>query len=304
MSDFVSPFWSWFIIIPTVVGLIWCLVLLLGNAEKSGEGTAMAHVWDENLQEYNNPLPRWWLYMFIGTVVFAFIYLALYPGLGTFKGMFGWTAVNQYEKEIQAGEEKYGPIFAKFAQTPIEELARDPEAMKAGERLFASYCTVCHGSDARGGDEGNGFPNLRDSDWLWGGSPDQIKQTITAGRKANMPVRGGLPLTDEEVNDVAEYVISLSRPGQADAAAAEKGKAVFGKICIACHGPTGTGNPAMGAPNLTDDTWLYGGSKRAILETINGGRNGVMPAHGEFLGEDKVHLLAAYIYGLANQAGK
>ena len=297
MSDFTHPIVGWLVAIVTILSILGCLWLVLANNIKKGEGEIKptGHVWDENLEEFDNPLPRWWYYMFLFTIVFGIVYLALYPGLGTFKGLFGWTAINQYEQESADYDAKYSALYSGYAATPITELASNAEAMKSGERVFASYCTVCHGSDARGT---VGFPDLTDGDWLWGGEPEQIKASIMNGRIGNMPARGGLPLTDTEVEDVTDYVLSLSGR-EVDATSAEQGQKVFGKICLACHLPTGTGNQALGAANLTDSIWLYGSSRSAILSTIKNGRKGDMPAHGEFLGEDKVHLLSAYIYSLS-----
>jgi len=297
MSDFTHPIVGWLIAIVTILSILACLWLVLANNIKKGEGEIKptGHVWDENLEEFDNPLPRWWYYMFLFTIIFGIIYLALYPGLGTYKGLFGWTAINQYEQESADYDAKYSALYSGYAATPITELASNAEAMKSGERIFASYCTVCHGSDARGT---IGFPDLTDGDWLWGGEPEQIKASIMNGRTGNMPARGGLPLTDTEVEDVTDYVLSLSGR-EVDATSAAQGEKVFGKICLACHLPTGTGNQALGAANLTDSKWLYGSSRSNILATIKNGRTGVMPAHGEFLGEDKVHLLSAYIYNLS-----
>ncbi len=297
MSDFTHPIVGWLIAIVTILSILACLWLVLANNIKKGEGEIKptGHVWDENLEEFDNPLPRWWYYMFLFTIIFGIIYLALYPGLGTYKGLFGWTAINQYEQESADYDAKYSALYSGYAATPITELASNAEAMKSGERIYASYCTVCHGSDARGT---IGFPDLTDGDWLWGGEPEQIKASIMNGRTGNMPARGGLPLTDTEVEDVTDYVLSLSGR-EVDATSAAQGEKVFGKICLACHLPTGTGNQALGAANLTDSKWLYGSSRSNILATIKNGRTGVMPAHGEFLGEDKVHLLSAYIYNLS-----
>ncbi len=297
MSDFTHPIVGWLIAIATILSILACLWLVLANNIKKGEGEIKptGHVWDENLEEFDNPLPRWWYYMFLFTIIFGIIYLALYPGLGTYKGLFGWTAINQYEQESADYDAKYSALYSGYAATPITELASNAEAMKSGERIYASYCTVCHGSDARGT---VGFPDLTDGDWLWGGEPEQIKASIMNGRTGNMPARGGLPLTDTEVEDVTDYVLSLSGR-EVDATSAAQGEKVFGKICLACHLPTGTGNQALGAANLTDSKWLYGSSRSNILATIKNGRTGVMPAHGEFLGEDKVHLLSAYIYSLS-----
>jgi len=298
MSDFTHPIVGWLIAIVVVLSIIFCFWLVLANNIKKVEGEIKptGHVWDEDLEEFDNPLPRWWYYMFIFTLIFGIVYLVLYPGLGTYKGLFGWTQINQYEAESAEYDAKYSDLYAGYAATPIPELAKNTKAMKSGERIYASYCTVCHGSDARGS---IGFPNLTDDDWLWGGAPEQIKASIMNGRTANMPARGGLPLTDDEVDNVAEYVMSLAGR-DVDQTTSDLGKQVFGKICLACHLPTGTGNQALGAANLTDSTWLYGSSRSAIVESIKNGRTGVMPAHGEFLGEDKVHLLSAYVYSLSH----
>lgn len=298
MADFTNPIVSWWIIIGTLGGIIGCFWILWGNNIKKPEGEIKptGHVWDEDLEEFDNPLPRWWTFMFLGTLVFGLIYLALYPGLGTFKGLLGWSEIGQYEAESQAYDAKYAATYQQYAGTPLAELASNPEAMKVGERLYASYCVVCHGSDARGA---IGFPNLADKDWLWGGKPEQIKQSIAAGRVANMPAKGGnASFTDADVDNLTNYVLSLSGR-QVDATSAGLGEAKYKTICIACHGMDGTGNPMLGAPNLTDDIWLYGSSKAAVATSIGQGRIGEMPAHQNFLGEEKVHLLAAYVYSLS-----
>jgi cytochrome c oxidase cbb3-type subunit 3 len=298
MSDFTSEFWSWFIIAIVGGGIIWLIYLLRGtNKAETEEGVPTGHVWDENLEELNNPLPRWWLWMFYITIVFSIGYLILYPGMGSFKGILGWTEVGEYEAEVAAADAEFGPIFAKFEQTPIPELAADPAAMKAGERLYVTYCAVCHGSDARGA---TGFPNLRDNDWLYGGSPEQIEATLLHGRNGVMPA-WETSLGEEGIDQVASYVMSIAGR-DVDKASAEAGKAKYDMFCVGCHMPGGTGNQALGAPNLTNNIWLYGGSPRAIKETLAKGRNGRMPAHGEFLGTAKVHILTAYVYSLSHQS--
>ena len=298
MSDFTSEFWSWFIIAIVGGGIIWLIYLLRGtNKAETEEGVPTGHVWDENLEELNNPLPRWWLWMFYITIVFSIGYLILYPGMGSFKGILGWTEVGEYEAEVAAADAEFGPIFAKFEQTPIPELASDGAAMKAGERLYVTYCAVCHGSDARGA---TGFPNLRDNDWLYGGSPEQIEATLLHGRSGVMPA-WVTSLGEEGIDQVASYVMSIAGR-DVDKASAEAGKAKYDMFCVGCHMPGGTGNQALGAPNLTNNIWLYGGSPRAIKETLAKGRNGRMPAHGEFLGTAKVHILAAYVYSLSHQS--
>jgi cytochrome c oxidase cbb3-type subunit 3 len=297
MSDFTSEFWSWFIIAIAGGGILWLFYLLRGtNKAETEEGVPTGHVWDENLEELNNPLPRWWLYLFYFTMFFAIGYLILYPGMGSFKGLLGWTEVGEYEAEVAAADAEFGPLFAQFEQTAIPELAKDAAAMKAGERLFVNYCAVCHGSDARGAP---GFPNLRDNNWLHGGSPEKIEESILNGRTSAGMIAWEAALGGEEgVNQVAEYVMSLSGR-DVDAALAAEGETKFA-LCAGCHMPDGTGNQALGAPNLTDNIWLYGGSPRAIKESIAKGRQGTMPAHNEFLGKAKSHILAAYVYSLSN----
>jgi cytochrome c oxidase cbb3-type subunit 3 len=256
-------------------------------------------VWDEDLQEWNNPLPNWWRWLFYITVVFSLIYLAFYPGLAFYAGSLGWTQTKQYEDEVKKADATYGPIYAKYAAMDIEKVAADKEAMNIGQNLYLNYCAQCHASDARGA---RGFPNLADADWLWGGDPKAIKETILNGRTAVMPPQGAT-LGPEGVKDVAHYVMSLS--GMAtDSIRVARGKEKFAQICAACHGPDGKGNPALGAPNLTDKTWLYGGAEADIAATIQNGRTGQMPAWKDFLGEAKAHVLAAYVWGLGNKPAK
>lgn len=293
-----STFWSAFIIVLAGAGIIGCFLLVYTLTEKKKAGAekvkTTGHVWDEDLEEYNNPLPKWWLNLFYITLVFGVIYLVIYPGMGTWQGVIKWTQVGQYEGELKAAEKQYGPLYDKFRKEDLQALAANPEAMKVGERLFANYCTSCHGSDARGA---TGFPNLRDNDWLYGGDPETIKASIMNGRTGVMPAWGAM-LGNEGAVNVAEYVLSLSGRKH-DPESARLGKEKFDQVCAACHGPTGKGNPAMGAANLTDSVWLYGGSQKTIIKTISEGRQGRMPAHAEFLGENKVHVLAAYVYGLS-----
>jgi len=271
--------------------------LLMGtNKAETEEGVPTGHVWDENLEELNNPLPRWWLWMFYITLVFGIVYFVLYPGLGKFQGILGWSQEGQYDQEVADADAEFGPLFAKFEQTPIPELAKDEAAMKAGERLFMNYCAVCHGSDGRGA---TGFPNLRDESWMYGGDPDAIMTSIMNGRNGVMPA-WGVPLGGEAgVNEVAHYVLTLSGR-EADAKLAEAGEAKFQTFCVSCHGADGAGMTALGSSDLTDKGWLHGGSLRAIKETIANGRIGHMPAHKDFLGKAKSHVLAAYVYSLSN----
>jgi cytochrome c oxidase cbb3-type subunit 3 len=299
MADFTSSFWNWYIIIPTLGGIIGCFLLvrwLSGATGKQGEeAESMGHVWDEDLSELNNPLPSWWLKLFYITLGFGLVYLALFPGLGSFPGLLKWTSVGQYQREMAVADATYGPLYTRYRAMSIPAVAADPEARKMGERLFVTYCAACHGSDARGA---RGFPNLRDNDWLYGGSPEQIEQTILNGRNGVMPAWKDALGGEQGVADVVQYVLSLSGRN-VDQAAAARGKEKFQTFCVACHGPDGKGNQALGAPNLTDNIWLYGGSEKAVTETISNGRSGKMPAQKDALGEDKVHLLAAYVYSLS-----
>jgi cytochrome c oxidase cbb3-type subunit 3 len=297
-----SAFWSGWIIVLAVVNIIACFWLIRWTMKKRPDeatsGDVTGHTWDGDLQEYNNPLPRWWLWLFYITLVFAFVYLALYPGLGNFKGLYGWSSHgSQYKHEMQAAEKKYGPIYRQFAAVSVADLASQPqyaEARAMGKRLFLTYCMQCHGSDARGS---RGFPNLTDNDWLYGSSGEQITASITNGRHGVMPAHAHLGT--EAIDNVANYVMSLSG-GQVEPAKAAAGKQVFDTMgCAGCHGMDGKGNQMIGAPNLTDKVWLYGGSPGIIKQTITKGRGGVMPAHKDLLGKDKIHLLAAYVDSLS-----
>lgn len=301
MSDFNSEFWSWFIDVIVVGGIVWLIYLLRVNSKGTlppgGEAEATGHVWDEDLEELNTPLPRWWLVMFYITIIYGIAYLIIYPGMGTFKGLLGWTQVGEYEAEVAAADVTYGPLYEKFQKQDIAVLASDEDAMHTGGRLFVNYCSVCHGSDARGA---RGFPNLRDNDWLYGGEPENIKASIMYGRTGAMPAWQA-SLGDEGVEQVAKYVMQLSGRS-VDETQAMAGKEKFATFCVGCHTPEGTGNQAIGAPDLTNNTWLYGGSPATIKQTIANGRTGRMPAHNEFLGEAKVHILAAYIYSLSHES--
>lgn len=306
MSDFDSGFWSIYVQGLTALSILFCAYILYANTIKKESGPVETHgnVWDEDLAEYNNPLPSWWMWLFWITIVFSVVYLAVYPGLGNNAGVFKWSSVEsapgekdgQYYKEMRAADQKYGPIFEKYAKMDLKAVAADPEARAMGERLFLTYCAQCHGSAAQGA---KGFPNLTDSDWLYGGEPEVIKTTITGGRNGVMPSFG--PLGADTIKDVANYVRSLSGLAN-DGLRAQRGKDVFAQNCAACHGPEGKGMFALGAPNLTDKVWLYGSSEATIAETVTGGRSNRMPAFEEFLGDAKVHLLSAYVLGLSSGA--
>ncbi len=297
MQEFDSPFWSWYITILTVVSLIGVALFLLKQRTRKlapGEkAELMENKWDGDLVELNNPLPSWWVNLFWITLIFSAAYLVLYPGLGSFKGTLGWTSFGEYDKEVDAAKAKYEPVFNQFMGQPVDQVAASAEARDMGQRLFLTYCSQCHGSDAAGA---KGFPNLTDKDWLYGGDGETIKASIANGRAGMMPPMGAAVGGDQGVKEVANYVLSLSgSPHDAQLAAAGQAKFV---ACAACHGEDGKGNTMMGAPNLTDKTWLYGGSEATIMESINKGRSGNMPAQLQALGEAKVHILAAYVYGL------
>ena len=295
-----SDFWSWYIAILTVANILACYWLIQWASKKksneAAQGEVTGHKWDGDLEEYNNPLPRWWLWLFYLTIVFSLAYLALYPGLGNYKGTLGWTQTGQYDDEMLQASKTYDPVFAKFAKQDIASLAKNTKATKTGQRLFLNYCATCHASDAGGA---IGFPSLIDNDWLWGNSAQDIKATILDGRTGIMPPWQAV-IGEQGTKDVTQYVISLSGRKH-DGEMAKAGKTHFDVMCIACHGADGTGNKALGAPDLTDNIWLYGGSASVIAQSIAKGRTGVMPAHRDFLGEDKVHLLTAYIYSLSNK---
>ena len=294
-----GTFWNLWIIGLTLTNLALVLWVLLANRkvavsdQDEEENKTTGHVYD-GIEEYDNPLPRWWFIMFIVTFVYAGVYLLVYPGLGSWPGLFGWTSVKELRGHQQQADARYADTFGTYANTPIEELAQNPDAMKMGLRLFSNNCAVCHGADGGGN---YGFPNLTDHDWLYGGTPDKIKETITLGRKGAMPAWGAL-MGETGVVNVSEYVLQMS--GQEhDAAKAELGAKLFNQNCVACHGVDGKGNQALGAPNLTDDIWLYGGEPQDTRATLRNGRNGVMPAQQELLKADRIHLLAAYVYSLS-----
>jgi cytochrome c oxidase cbb3-type subunit 3 len=247
----------------------------------------------DGIEEYDHPMPYWWFLMFIMTIIFSIGYLIAYPGMGNFKGLLNWTQLDQWEQSVARAEERFGALRFKYLAMPIEEVAEDPQARKMGQRMFANNCAQCHGADARGS---SGFPNLADNDWIWGSTPDNIKTSITNGRMAAMPAWGPM-LGDDGVRNTAAYVLSLSGR-EVDAEQVAAGKEKFDMICAACHGADGTGNPMLGAPNLANGIWLYGGDLEQVMNSIRDGRQGVMPAHADMLGEDKIHIITAYVYSL------
>jgi len=299
MSDFTSNFWSVFVTAITIVSILACLVLLILTGRSkgivSGDNTT-GHVWDGDLREMNNPLPGWWVGLFVMTIVFAFVYLALYPGLGSYAGTFGWTSVAQHQAEVDKGNAEVAPLYARFSAMKPEELAGDKPAMAVGERLFMNNCAPCHGSDARGN---KGIPNLTDADWLHGGTPAKIKETLTLGRIGLMPPMAAAVGTADDVKNVAQYVLSLSGSPH-DSVRAALGKSKF-TVCAACHGGDGKGMQALGSANLTDNIWLHGYGEAAIVAMINNGKTNQMPAQAGKLSEAQIHVLTAYVWGLSNR---
>jgi cytochrome c oxidase cbb3-type subunit III len=303
MSDFFSSTWSFYIAASTVLGLAACLALLLFAARRrvmthaGADDNSTGHVWDEDLRELNNPLPRWWMWLFVLTIVFAVTYLALYPGLGSAKGSLAWSSASQHAEEQAAARALSAPLYASFASLPTPVLARNPQAMAIGERLYANNCAACHAADARGS---KGFPNLADADWQWGGAPERIQETITRGRNGVMPAMAAAVGNGDDVRNLASFVLTLS--GGPDTLKAQLGRPKFG-VCAACHGADGKGNTALGAPNLTDDVWLHGRGEEAVVAMVSQGKNNAMPAFSERLSADQIRVLTAYVWGMSNKAG-
>jgi cytochrome c oxidase cbb3-type subunit 3 len=303
MSDFFNAGWSYFIAIVTAVGIVWCLWLLFSQRKTKvtlkadGSVSDTGHEWD-GLTELNNPLPRWWMWMFFLSCVFGIVYLVLYPGMGAYEGTLKYSTQKEHQDSVEAANQEIKPLYAKYMGMPIEQVAADPQAAEIGKRLFLNHCATCHGSDAGGS---KGYPNLTDKDWLYGGEPDTIKTTLLKGRAGVMPSFKDT-LDGGQISDVTHYVRSLSGLA-ADQIKAGRGQTVFKNNCVGCHAGNGAGMAAVGAPNLTDKVWLYGSSEATITETLVKGRGGKMPAHETILTPEKIQMLTAYVWGLSNKAG-
>ena len=298
MSDFTSSFWAMYVAVIALLGILFNLWILAssGKAHAMAKDNTTGHVWDEDLRELNSPLPRWWVWMFLILCVFALVYLVLYPGFGSYKGVLGWTSAQQFDEEMQKGNEQIAPIYADFEGKTAQQLAQDPRAMAIGDRLFMNNCAQCHGSDAKGA---IGFPNLTDKKWLWGGTPEAIHETITHGRMGIMPPQAGIVGTPDDIENVANYVMGIAGIAGSDPARAAKGEPKFKMICAACHGPDGKGNQMLGSANLTDPQgWTVGpATKEHIIQQMNEGKTGVMPVWEKKFTPAQLNILTAYVWG-------
>ncbi|RZJ26605.1 MAG: cytochrome-c oxidase, cbb3-type subunit III [Haliea sp.] len=297
MSDFINNFWSHYVAVLSLASILACGLLLWLTARvraTPGADNTTGHVWDEDLREANNPMPRWWMGLFVLTIVFGLGYLVAYPGLGSYQGQLGWSTGGEYDKDVDRANRELEPVYAAYTALPADKVAADPAAMAIGQRLFLNNCAQCHGSDARGS---KGFPNLTDGDWLHGGTPEKVSETIHMGRIGVMPPMAAAVGTPEDVKNLANYVLSLSGSPH-DSLRAGLGKGKF-SACAACHGVGGVGNPALGAPNLSDKVWLHGYGQEAIISIINTGKTNQMPAQQGRLTDAQIHVLGAYVWGLS-----
>lgn len=308
MADFINGWLGILIALVVAISILGCGILLWSQSKMKikvgADGKPLpvettGHVWDGDLRENNNPLPGWWMQLFYGTIIFSVGYLLLYGGFGHYKGILGWSQTSEYQAELKAGDAQYGPLFQKYLAMDITSVAKDPQALEIGERLFLNTCAQCHGSDAQGV---KGYPNLTDKDWLYGGDQQTIMATLHDGRSGFMPAMADAVGNADDVLNLSNYVLSLSGATH-DAAKAQLGKTKFA-ACASCHGEDGKGNQAMGAPNLADNIWLYGSGIDSITEGINKGRKNLMPAYKGIIDEDKLHLLAAYVWSLSNTPAK
>lgn len=289
MADLPTGFWSGWIIVLTCVSLatlIW-LVFSVYFAPGANEHPEAEPIWDNDLREGSNAPPLWWFWMLLAALVFSLIYLMLYPGLGSYKGLLNWSQGKRIVESYETYDTSFQEIRADIAASSLAEIQNDLDLMQVAERIFRRECSACHGPDARG--QVSLFPNLMDIDWQWGSSSEQIEQTIRGGRRANMLAWQTI-LGDDAVDQVADYVANFS-----DSDDSHPGKAVFQQSCAACHGLDGVGNPLLGAPNLADNIWLYGGDLETVRASISAGRNGVMPSFEKRLDDAQIKLLVAML---------
>ncbi len=297
-----STGWSWYVIALIVLNIGGCAWLLWWTARRrpgdpGPEDTS--HVWDGDLTEYNKPLPRWWINLFYLTIVFSIGYLAWYGGFGSYQGFGKWSSQGEHARDHAADTARLEETFAPYHGQSIDVLVHDPNAVRLGRSIFGNTCATCHGSSAKGA---VGYPDLSDAIWHWGGTPDQVLDSVLNGREGVMPPWGKV-LSGMGGADATDYVIAYVRQlgdggGPSDFAGA-RGKNLYEGLCVSCHGIDGKGNQALGAPDLTDDYWLYGEGTASLRETIDHGRHGVMPAHGALLGETRTRLAAAYVWSLS-----
>jgi len=299
MSDFFNSFWGYYIAIIAVGGIIWCLWLLFSQRKwlinkNPGVVEDTGHVWDGDLRELNNPVPRWWTYMYMMMCVVGLGYLVLYPGLGAYQGILGYTTAIEVKDDQTKLNEEVKPVYARFAAMSIPEIAADPDARVIGQRLFLNNCAQCHGSDARGAIS---FPNLAQGDSMYGRTPEALQTSIAKGRNGVMPPMSAT-VNPKIAGEIAQYVRSMSGLAH-DQIRVIPGKREYLNNCAACHGADGKGNKALGSPNLTDDVWLYGSAEASIVQTILNGRNNRMPAQEHVLTPEQIRLLTAWVWGLS-----
>ncbi|HJH23865.1 MAG TPA: cytochrome-c oxidase, cbb3-type subunit III [Paenalcaligenes hominis] len=298
MNEFFSVGWSIWITAIALGGVVFCLFVLISQLKgqpKKGEVISdTGHSWD-GITEYDTPLPRWWVSMYLILSAIALAYMFLYPALGSFDGFLGTNQAKEVRLAQEEIEARVQPVFQKYAEMPITDIAKDDEARAIGQRLFLNNCAQCHGSDAQGSPS---FPNLSDDSWLWGGEPEQILHTITNGRRGIMPAHNAM-MTPAQASEIAQYVRSLSNLAH-DQTRVVPGKKLYDQFCVACHGAEGKGNQMLGAPNLTDSAWLYGSSEDTIVYGILNGRDNQMPAQKDHLSQEQIRLLAGWVWGLSN----